>query len=137
MMDYPQMSFQQLMSMWLMGSSAEGITALRLLNSKMVRHFDKEVVKLSRMRRLMAAVEHFAKIHGVWRPPKAENYWNGATITRLWDGVWSDLKPFFETITKYDDDKPDSNHKSRCGALRWRTCHDKLKKRKVFKDLGI
>jgi hypothetical protein len=137
MMDYPQMSFQQLMSIWLMGSSAEGITALRLLNSKMVRHFDKEGVKLSRMRRLMAAVEHFAKIRGVWRSPKAGNYWNGATITRLWDGVWSDLKPFFGTITKYDDDKPDSNHKSRCGALRWRTCHDKLKKRKVFKDLGI
>ncbi|KAL3771963.1 hypothetical protein ACHAWO_007240 [Cyclotella atomus] len=67
MMDYPQMSFQQLMSMWLMGSSAEGITALRLLNSKMVRHFDKEGVKLSRMRRLMGTLQRFAVFGGLLR----------------------------------------------------------------------
>jgi hypothetical protein len=67
MMDYPQMIFPQLMSMWLMGSSAEGITALRLLNSKMVRHFDKEGVKLSRMRRLMGTLQRFAVFGGLLR----------------------------------------------------------------------
>jgi hypothetical protein len=138
MVEYPAMNLQQLMSMWLMGSPSEGITALRQLNSKMVGYFDKEGAKLSRMRRLMGAVEHFAKLRGVWRPDHAQNYWNGGTVTRLWEGVWDDMKPFLETVTKYDEeDKPDSTHKSRCGDLRWRTCHDKLLKCGVFKELGL
>lgn len=138
MKDYPEMNLQQLMSMWLMGSPAEGITALRQLNSKMVGYFDKGGAKLSRMRRVMSVVEHYARIRRVWRPPNTDNYWNGGTITRLWDGVWCDLKPFLQTITRYaDEDKPDSTHKSRCGDLRWRTCHDKLNKRGVFNKLGL
>ena len=62
---YPEMNLESLINMWLMGSASEGITALGFLNSSMVRHFDKEGMRLSRMRRLMKVVEIFAKKRGV------------------------------------------------------------------------
>lgn len=137
---YPRMNLQQMISMWLMGSSSEGIIALRQLNSKNVNYFDKEGANLSRMRRLMAAVEHYARLRGVWKPDKVKcsEYWNGATMTKLWEGVWFDLKPLLETVTtSKDTSKPTTKHKSRPGDLRWRSCHDKLADAGIFKGLGI
>jgi hypothetical protein len=137
--EYPQMNLQQLITMWLMGSPSEGIIALRQLNSKTVGYFDKEGANLSKMRRVMCAVEHFGNERGVWKPwhVKSEDYWNGVTITKLWEGICGDLLPLMETVTNYDDaSNPSSKHKSRPGDLRWRTCHDRLAK-EVFKLLEI
>ncbi len=62
-------------------------------------HFDKEGQKLSWMRRVMRVVEHFACMRGVWKPKNAKEYWNGKTVTTLWNGVWNDLKPYLLTVT--------------------------------------
>ena len=65
------------------------------------------------------------------------NYWNGASVTKVWDGVWRDVLPWLATWTKYDDGREDSNHKSRVGDMSWRTCHNKLEKGRVYIPLGI
>ena len=81
----------------------------------------------------------FGNERGVWKPRhvKSEEYWNGVTITKLWEGICGDLLPLMETVTNYDDaSKPSSKHESRPGDLRWRTCHDRLAK-EVFKRLEI
>ena len=54
----------------------------------------------------------------------------------IWDGIWEDLRPPLLTVTEHDN-KPPSFHKSRCASLSWRTCHDNLNKKGVFKALGI
>jgi hypothetical protein len=81
--------------MWLMGSPTDGVAAPRprYLDSSQVSHFDKEGQKLSRMRRVMRVVQHFACRRGVWKPNNAKEYWNGTAVTTLWNGVWGDLKP--------------------------------------------
>ena len=132
------MNLVQLFPMWLMGCPADGVAALRYLDSLQVGHFDKEGQKLSRMRRVMRVVEHFARMRGVWKPNNANNYWNGKTVTTLWNGVWNDLKPYLLTVTSYDDGRPDSTHKSRCGEITWRTCHERFSGRRgLFRQLGI
>ena len=73
----------------------------------------------------MKAVEYFATKRGVWRPHNAHNYWNGETVTKLWDGVWDDLMPHLLTVTQKKSGKI-SYHKSRVSTLAWRTMHDKL-----------
>ena len=74
-----------------MGLKAEGVTALRLLNSTQVNHFNKEGSILSRMQCLMNLVQHHAEQRGVWKPNNASNYWNGNTVTIVWDGIWKEL----------------------------------------------
>ena len=133
---YPKMNMIQLINLYLLGSPAEGVSALRHLNSKHVMHFDKEGMNLSRMKRLMGVVEHYGRARGVWRPANALHYWNGETVTKLWDGVWGDLKVYLSTVTKQMG-KPDSFHKTRSGDFAWRTCHDKLQAAGVFKTLKL
>ena len=64
-------------------------------------------------------------------------FWNGETVTRLWDGIWDDIKENMVIATQYDDGRQTSMHKSHSGSLAWRTCHDKLLKRGVFKELKL
>ena len=65
------------------------------------------------------------------------DYWNGASVTKVWDGMWWDMLPLLVTLTKYDDGREDSNDKSRVGDISWRTCHNKLEKGGVCKSLRI
>jgi hypothetical protein len=57
-------------------------------------------------------------------PINAQNYWNGATVTNLWDFVWDDLMPYLLTKTQLKSGKA-SYHKSRVSSLAWRTCRVK------------
>ena len=83
-------------------------------------------------------IEHFGRRRGVWKPVTAGgDYWNGASVTKVWDGVWRDVLPLLATWTKYDDGREDSNHKSRVGDISWRTCHNKFEKGGVYKSLRI
>jgi hypothetical protein len=68
------------------------------------------------MKRFMLAVKHFAILRGVWKPINAQNYWNGATVTHLWDGVWDDLMPYLLTKTQLKSGKV-SYHKRRVSSL--------------------
>lgn len=133
---YPKMNMIQLINLYLLGSPTERVSALRHLNSKHVKHFDKEGMNLARMKQLMAVVEHYGRVRGVWRPANAKDYWNGETVTQLWDGIWGDLRVHLTTVTKHAG-KPDSTHKTRSGDLAWRTCHDKLQSAGVFKTLKL
>ena len=124
--------------MYEMGSPSEGVTVLFLCTHAHVGHFDKEGTNLSRMQRVMKVIEHFGWRWGVWKPMMAgSKYWNGALVTKVWDGVWRDMLPLLATWTKYDDGREDSNHKSRVGDISWRTCHNKLEKVGVYKSLRI
>ena len=135
---YPKMNLVQLIHLYQMGSPSEGITALRLCKSSDVNHFDKEGRNLSRMRRVMKVVEHYARTRSVWKPLNAgSDYWDGETVTKLWDGVWKDLFPQLVTCTTYDDEREDSWHKSRVGDISWRTCHNKFLDGGVFKSLSV
>ena len=133
---YPKMNMIQLINLYLLGSPTERVSALRHLNSKHVKHFDKEGMNLARMKRLMAGVERYGRVRGVWWPANAKDYWNGETVTQLWDGIWGDLRVHLTTVTKHAG-KPDSTHKTRSGDLAWRTCHDKLQSAGVFKTLKL
>jgi hypothetical protein len=127
------MTLVQLIHLYLMGSPSEGDAALCLCDSAQVGHFDKEGMNLSRMKRVMKVVEHYAKGQGVWKPLMAgSNYWNGETVTKVWDGVWKDMLPLLATWASFDDDREDS-----VGDIRWRTCHNELYERGVYKSLGI
>ena len=135
---YPKMTMVQLIHLYLMGSPSEGVAALRLCNSAHVGHFDKEGMNLSRMKRVIKVVEHYAKQRGVWKPlTGGSDYWNGETVTKVWDGVWKDMLPLLATRTIFDDGREDSDHKSRVGDISWRTCHNKLFSKGVYKSLGI
>ncbi len=135
---YPKMNLVQLIHLYLMGSPSEGVTALRLCISAHVGHFDEEGTNLLRMRRVMKVIEQFGRRRGVWKPTTAgADYWDGASVTKVWDGVWRDMLPLLATWTKYDDGREDSSHKSRVGDISWRTCHNKLEKGGVYKSLGI
>jgi hypothetical protein len=132
------MTMVQLIHLYLMGSPSEGVAALRLCNSAHVGHFDKEGRNLSRMKRVIKVVEHYAKRRGVWKPlTGGSDYWNGETVTKVWDGVWKDMLPLLATRTIFDDGREDSDHKSRVGDISWRTCHNKLFSKGVYKSLGI
>ena len=72
--NYPKMNIVQLIHMWLMGSLADGVAALRYLDSLQVGHFDKEGQKLSRMWRVIRVVQHFACRRGVWKPNNAKDF---------------------------------------------------------------
>jgi hypothetical protein len=124
--EYPEkMNLIQMITLFQMGNPAESIPPLKTLTPQDVKRFDAQGNNLSRMKRFMLAVKHFAILRGVWKPINAQNYWNGATVTNLWDGVWDDLMPYLLTKTQLKTGKV-SYHKSRVSSLAWRTCHDKL-----------
>ena len=53
----------------------------------------------------------------MWKPSDAANgYWNGATVTKLWDGAWDDLSPYLLTRTELKG-KPVSYHNSRANSI--------------------
>ncbi len=58
--------------------------------------------------------EHFAEIRSVWRPRNARNFWNGTTVTKLWDGIWSDLGPFLVMETLMADGHWSYHRAKRC-----------------------
>jgi hypothetical protein len=58
------------------------------------------------------------------------------TITLLWDGIFEDIMPYLLIETKMSNGKPISYHKSKSASLGWRTCHDKLHNKGVFKHFG-
>ena len=59
-----------------------------------------------------------------------------ATVTKLWDGIWSYLGPFLMMKFMMADEHW-SYHKSRKGQIAWRSCHDKLMRKCVFKELNV
>ena len=59
------------------------------------------------------------------------------SVTCLWDGIFEDVRPLLLTVTKTNDGKPDSYHKSKCGNLSWQTCYDKFIKTDVFTQFNI
>jgi len=72
----------------------------------------------------MIAIKYFLLMRGVWKPQNAMNYWNGETVTKLWNGVWDDLNPHLLTVTKIKGGRPPSFHKSCTSSLASRTCHE-------------
>ena len=130
------MNVIQMITICQLGIPSEGVPPLCMLTSKDVRHFDKDGGDLSEMKMVMAVVKIYAKQRGIWKPLNAQNYWNGAIVTALWDGVWPDLAPALSTVAVLPDtDNNISEHKSRAGSLAWRTCLNKLRKRGVLKAL--
>ena len=122
-----------------MGSPSDGVPPLKLMNARQVNLFDKEGGCLSRMRmrRLMAVVKHHGLEYGVWKPRNAQNYWNGSTVTKLWNGIWKDLAPYCVTETVLANGTGVSLHKSCTGSLARRIYHDKLFRKGVFKALNV
>ena len=135
---YPkQMNLIQMITLFLMGSPIEGVTPLKYLKSPQVVHFDKDGSSLARMRRVMNVVKHYAIQKDAWEPRwNATIFWNGETVTHLWDSIWEDVAPYLLTRTQTMNNNI-SYHKSRSAALSWRTCHDKFRKLGVFKMLGV
>jgi hypothetical protein len=75
----------------------------------------------------MKIIERIAVRKGVWRPPNfAGEFWNGVTVTKLWDGISIEILPHLRTVTK-SDGKADSYHKSKPFCLAWRTAFKKLR----------
>ena len=123
---YPKrMNLIQLTHLWLMGVPSENVIPLRHVSAKEVRHFDRGTRDLNRMRSLMHIIEQYGRSRNVWKPNNVKNFWNGATVTRLWDAISDDLIPFLLTYTRVEG-RPDSTHKSRCLTRSWRTCADKI-----------
>ena len=135
---YPaKMNMIQLIILYLMGCPAESILPLRLLRAELVVHFDTEGCNLSRMWRLMRVVKHYPEVRNCWKWKNATNYWNGEAVTRLGDGIWSDLGPYLLTETQLEQGRGKTYHKSRGGQLAWQTCHEKIRKQGVYKALNI
>jgi hypothetical protein len=116
-----------------MGSPAESVPPLKYISCKQVAHFDKHGVGLWRIKRILRVVKYFAEQRNVW----TDGQWDGESVTCLWDGIFEDVRPFLLTVTKSNDGKPDSYHKSKCGSLSWRTCYDKFIKAGVSKQFNI
>ena len=125
---YPnKLNLLQMITLWLMGSPKEKVPALRHVSGKHVVHFDKNSKNLNRMKMIMKIVKHFALLRDVWEPRNASNFWNGVTVTRLWDCIYVDLKPYLLIFTK-NNDGSESDHKSRCMMLASRYCYDRFVK---------
>ena len=97
------MNVIQMTTLYQMGNLGEEIAPLKLLRMADVKHFDPQGNNPSRMGRLMKAVKHFTWRRGVWKLPNAQIYWEGETVTKLWDGVWNDLSPHLLTETNMKD----------------------------------
>ena len=126
----------QMITVFLMGSPSEGVPALKFVKRAHVLHFDKGGLSLSKMKRVMKVVQHFGELRGFW-PTKAHKFWNGKTITELWDGIWDDIKPYCLTKMKGGVGISDLYHKSCVAELSWTTCHDKFVKTGLYKQPGI
>ena len=68
---------------------------------------------------------------------ECKDYWNGATVTKLWDGILGDLGPHLVAVTQLATGRGATYHKSKTGSLSCRTCNEKLRKRGVYKELNI
>jgi hypothetical protein len=125
---YPErMTLQQMISLWLVGIRTEHVPPFRFIFPKQVRHFDKDAKRFHDMRACMKIIERIAVRKGVWRPPNfAGEFWNGVTVTKLWDGISIEILPHLRTVTK-SDGKADSYHKSKPFCLAWRTAFKKLR----------
>ena len=135
---YPKrMNLIQMITLYQMGSPSESVPPLKYISTKQVSHFDIDGASISRMRRVMKIVRHFDEFRNVWEPRNVPNYWNGETVTQLWNGIIEDIMPYLLTETKMGNDKPISYHKSKSASLAWRTCHDKLRSKGVFKHYGV
>jgi hypothetical protein len=72
----------------------------------------------------MKIIKRIAIMKGVWKPRNASGeYWDGVTVTKLWDGVSGELMliPYLQ-IVKKSEGKADSYHKSK---PLWRTAFRK------------
>ena len=85
----------------------------------------------------MGVIEHYMKLRNVWKPSNTKDFWDAETVTQLWDSIWDFIKENLVTVTQYNDGRPTSMHKSCIVSWAWRTCHDKLLKRGVFKKLKL
>ena len=45
--------------------------------------------------------------------------------------------PYLLAEAKMSNGKPISYHKSKSASLAWKTCHDKLRSKSVFKHFGV
>jgi hypothetical protein len=125
---YPKrMTLQQMISLWLVGIRTEHVPPFKFIIPKQVRRFDKEAKRYHDIRACMKIIERIAVRKGVWRPRNfSGEFWNGETVTKLWDGISEDILPHLKTVTKHDG-KADSYHKSKPYCLAWRTALKKLK----------
>ena len=137
MWQYPtKLSLIQMMTLYLIGNKSEKVLPLKLLKAPDVSHFDEGGQKLARMHRVMKAVKHFGKRRNVWKPRNKSKYWNGETVTKLWDEIWVDLRRHLLTNTDMGDGT-NSDHKTRAAEFTYRTCYDKFSKSGLFKELGV
>jgi hypothetical protein len=123
---YPtKMNMQQMITLWLMGNPTERVPPLRTVSPKHVSTFDRKSKNLNRMKNCMLFIKRVAVRKGVWSPNNAVAYWNGDTVSRLWDGVSGTILPILKTKTTRKDGTI-SYHKSRSMVNAWRTNADKL-----------
>jgi hypothetical protein len=125
---YPQMNLQQMVTLWLMGLPSANVPPVRRLSPCNVIHFDRGARRLNCMKNCMLIIEQLGRLRGVWEPPNAKHFWNGATVSRLWDTIVPDLAPHLTTITQVGNSV--STHKSRGLTHAWRTSAEKLIKAK-------
>ena len=69
------------------GFKGIGCSGIKIVEEQTINHFDKEGSQ-SRMHRLMNLVKHYAEQRGVWKPNNMAYYWNGKTVTNVWNGIW-------------------------------------------------
>jgi len=136
-MDISQNELHLVINLCILGAPAETVTPLKNLNIMHVLHFDDTGANLSRMHRFMWVIEHYGKLRNVLIPSNEKDFWDGETVTQLWNGIWDDIKHHLVTVNQYDDGRPTSTQKSCIGSVAWRTCHEKLLKEGVFKQLKL
>lgn len=106
---YPQkMTLQQMISLWLVGIKSDYVPPFRFISPKHVRHFDKNARRYHDMSACMKLIKKSAIRNGIWRPQNfSGEFWNGATLNKLWDGISGEILPHLRTVTKRKG-KPDA-----------------------------
>jgi hypothetical protein len=123
---YPtKMNMQQMITLWLMRNPTERVPPLRTVSPNHVSTFDRKSKNLNRMKNCMLFIKRVAVRKGVWSPNNAVAYWNGDTVSRLWDGISGTILPILTTTTTRKDGTI-SYYKSRSMVNAWRTNADKL-----------
>lgn len=131
------MNLMQIITMFQIGSPCDGVMALIDLKVLHIVHFDKWGRCHPRMWRVMTVIIHFDNFRNFWQPRHARyQFLNGETFIHLWVGMLEDVQPYLLTNTMIGDDKVISYHKSYVAVFSWRTCHDKFRKRGLFKMLN-
>ena len=83
----------------------------------------------------MNIIEKFGRESNVWLP---HNEWDGETITTLWSSIWDKLDPYLRTETQRQRGTNSITcDKSRKGQISWRTCYNKMAKKKLFEGNRI